>query len=118
MQLSANLPSGSNTAQNYIVRRADTRLPNNVRPEADASYKSEKGLRSGNERMEGWPVGTCSRGSEAIYNATFLSQREEGQFCSKECRTGRQPERRGGRPRKFKCNAEKQQAYRRRALLG
>jgi hypothetical protein len=50
MQLTTNLPSGSNTAQNYIVRRADTRLPSNVRPEVDAAYISEKGLRSSNER--------------------------------------------------------------------
>jgi hypothetical protein len=52
MQLTTNLPSGSNTAQNYIVRRADTRLPSNVRPEVDAAYISEKGLRSSNERGE------------------------------------------------------------------
>jgi hypothetical protein len=66
--------------------------------------------------MKGWSVGTCSRCSATIYNAPYFSKSEDGEFCSKECRTGKQPERRGGRPRKFKCNAEKQQAYRRRAL--
>ena len=118
MQLSTNLPSGSDAVQNYTVSRGETGLRNNVRQEADGAYISEKGLRSGNERMSRCPVGTCSRCSATIYNAPYLSQREDGEFCSKECRTGKQPERRGGRPRKFKCNAEKQQAYRRRALLG
>jgi hypothetical protein len=50
MQLSANLPSGTNAVQNYTVSRAETGLLNNVRAEADAAYISEKGLRSGNER--------------------------------------------------------------------
>ena len=98
MQLSTNVPSGSNAIQNHIVIRGETGLPNNVRPEADAAYVSEKGLRSGNERM--------SRCSETIYNAPYLSKSEDGEFCSKECRTEEQSVPRGGRPRKFKSNAD------------
>jgi hypothetical protein len=110
--LSTNLPSGSNAIQNHIVIRGETGLHNNVRPEADAVYISEKGLRSGNDRMKRWPVGTCSRCLETIYNAPYLSQTEDGEFCSKECRTEKQSVPRGGRPRKFKSNADRQRHYR------
>ena len=34
MQLSTNLPSGSDAVQNYTVSRGETGLLNNVRPEA------------------------------------------------------------------------------------
>jgi hypothetical protein len=117
MELSINLPSGLIAVQNYIEARGETTLPHSVRPEADAAYISEKGLRSGNERMEGWRVGTCSRCSGTIHNAPYLSEHEDGQFCSKECRTEEQPVTRGGRPRKFKSNADRQRNYRGQARL-
>ena len=99
MQLSANLPSGTNAIQNHIVIRGETGLPNNVRPEADAAYISEKGLRSGNEQMKRWPVGTCSRCSETIYNAPYLSKSEDGEFCSHSCRGANPLNAKLGRPR-------------------
>jgi hypothetical protein len=117
MQLSTNLPSGTNAVQNYTVSRVETGLLNNVRPEADGVYISEKGLRSGNERMKRWPVGTCSRCSATIHNAPYLSPSEPGAFCSKECRTEQQPVTRGGRPRKFKSNADRQRNYRRQVAI-
>ena len=115
--LSTNLPSGTSAVQNHLATRGETRLPSSVNTEADAVYVSEKGLRSGNERMKRWPVGTCSRCSATIYNAAYLSQSEPGEFCSKECRTEEQPVTRGGRPRKFKSNADRQRNYRRQVAI-
>jgi hypothetical protein len=117
MQLSTNLPSGLNAVQSYIATRGETRLPSSVNTGADAVYISEKGLRSGNERMKRWPVGTCSRCSATIYNAPYLSQSEPGEFCSKECRTEVEPAPRGGRPRKFNSNADRQRNYRRQVAI-
>jgi hypothetical protein len=112
MQLSTNVPSGSNAIQNHIVIRGETGLPNNVRPEADAAYVSEKGLRSGNERMSRWPVGTCSRCSATIYNAPYLSQREDGKFCSQFCRDTNPQAVKSGRPRLTAKQREKSNSKR------
>ena len=65
--LSTDLPSGTNAVQSHLATRGETRLPSGVNTEADGAYISEKGLRSGNERMKRWPVGTCSRCSATIY---------------------------------------------------
>jgi hypothetical protein len=97
--LSTNLPSGTNAVQNHLATRGATRLPSSVNTEADAVYISEKGLRSGNERMKRWPVGTCSRCSETIYNAPYLSQTEDGEFCSQFCRDTNPEAVKSGRPR-------------------
>jgi hypothetical protein len=99
MQLSINLPSGTNAVQSHLATRGETRLPSSVNTEADAVYISEKGLRSGNERMKRWPVGTCSRCSETIFNAPYLSQTEDGEFCSQFCRNNNPQAVKSGRPR-------------------
>jgi hypothetical protein len=112
MQLSTNLPSGSDAVQNYTVSRGETGLLNNVRPEADGAYISEKGLRSGNERMSRWPVGTCSRCSATIYNAPYLSQHEDGEFCSQFCRDNNPQAVKSGRPRLTEKQRQKSESKR------
>jgi hypothetical protein len=59
--LSTNLPSGTNAVQNHLATRGETRLLSSVNIGADAEYISEKGLRSGNERMKRWPVAVRRR---------------------------------------------------------
>ena len=86
MQLSTDLPCGIRAVREYIERRGDSRLPMNVRPEADATYIAEKGLRIGPVTLISWAVGTCSRCGGVIHNAPFLSATECGEFCSRECR--------------------------------
>ena len=54
--------------------------------------------------MKGWPVGICSRSSATIHSAPYVSEHEDGQFCSKECRTGKQPGRQAPEGRCEHCH--------------
>jgi hypothetical protein len=110
--LSTNLPSGTNAVQNHLATRGETRLPSSVNIGADAEYISEKGLRSGNERMSRWPVGSCSRCSATIYNAPYLSQREDGGFCGQFCRDTNPQAVKSGRPRLTEKQRQKSESKR------
>jgi hypothetical protein len=110
--LSTNLPSRTNAVQNHLATRGETRLPSSVNTEADGAYISEKGLRSGNERMKRWPVGTCSRCSATIYNAPYLSKSEDGEFCSQFCRDTNPEAVKSGRPRLTAKQREKSNSKR------
>ena len=72
----------------YIRHRGDTRLPMNVRKEADEAYVADKGLKLGPTILKSWPIGACSRCRGTIHNAPLVSKTEPGKFCSRECRDG------------------------------
>jgi hypothetical protein len=84
MQLSTNLPQGLKVRE-HIETCGEERLPMNVSTAANEAYMAEKGIRL-KEALTGWPVGTCSRCSDVIHNAPFLSKSEPGEFCSRKCR--------------------------------
>jgi hypothetical protein len=56
----------------------------------------------------------CDRCGRAIGPVSFTRADDSGVWCSRECRgdVARPANRKGGRPRKFKTNAERQRAYR------
>jgi hypothetical protein len=91
---------GMRDIANHLAIRGETRLPMNVRPEADAEYMSEKGI-SLNRVLNAWPVGTCSRCQGTIINAPFVKANMAGKagpaYCSSVCRDGIKGERRASK---------------------
>ena len=87
VMFSGHVPYGA-AVPAYSRQRGDTRLPMNVRKEADEAYVADKGLKSGPTILKSWPIGACSRCRGMIHNAPYLSASGPGKFCSRECRDG------------------------------
>jgi len=96
--LSTDLPRGLRAVREHIEQRGETRLPMNVSVEADAAYIAEKQLKVGPVVLKSWPIGTCSRCHGTIRNAPFLSNKEPGEFCSRDCRDAGKTVAKRGRP--------------------
>jgi hypothetical protein len=56
----------------------------------------------------------CDKCGQLLGPVSYTRKNESGVWCSRECRgdAERPAIRKGGRPRKYKTNAERQQAYR------
>ncbi len=111
MQLSTNLPSGPAAIAQHLA--SGQSLQTNVSKEADVAFMRElqdddpvrfarlhKNMLKGQAAKSGWIVGTCARCQGHIHNAPFLTAREPGEFCSRDCRdAGKDAGKTAGRPR-------------------
>ena len=70
------------------------------------------------ERYGVYSLSACDKCGQLLGAVRYTRKNEAGEWCSRVCRGDRERPliRRGGRPRKYKTNAERQRVY--RASLG